>query len=36
MVRRIVATLTLVVTGLLAVPSVASAATNPPYGAKDR
>ena len=33
MVRRIVATLTLVVAGLLAVPALAAAATNPPYPA---
>jgi hypothetical protein len=33
MMRRIVAALTLVVAGLLAVPSLASAATNPPYPA---
>lgn len=33
MFRRIVATLTLVVAGLLTVPALASAATNPPYPA---
>ena len=33
MVRRIVATLTLFAAGLLLLPSVASAATNPPYPA---
>ena len=33
MLRKIVATLALVVAGLLAVPALASAATNPPYPA---
>ena len=33
MVHRIAATLTLVVAGLLAMPALASAATNPPYPA---
>jgi len=33
MFRRIVATLSLVVAGLLAMPTLASAATNPPYPA---
>ena len=33
MVRRIVVTLTLLVAGLLAAPSLAAAATNPPYPA---
>lgn len=33
MFRRIAATLSLVVAGLLAVPALASAATNPPYPA---
>ena len=33
MSRRIAATLTLIVAGLLAVPTLASAATNPPYPA---
>lgn len=33
MFRRIAATLTLVVAGLLAMPALASAATNPPYPA---
>jgi hypothetical protein len=33
MFRRIAATLSLIVAGLLAVPALASAATNPPYPA---